>query len=403
MRWHDLLAGLDGSAGRRSRAHRGPGRRDRRRSPTTAGGSRPAPASPASRARRPTATSIAPEAVARGAVALLVERVLPARRRPGAGPDVPRPRSARWRRGSTATRRRRCGASASPAPTGKTTTTYLLDAIARAARATASASSAPSARASTARRRGRDVDAHDARGDRAPGPAGADARRGRGHGRDGGVVARARPAPGRRHAVRRRVLHQPEPRAPRRPRHARGVLRGEGAPVRRREFARAAAVNLDDPLRREHRATGRRDAGLDVWTYAHRRRSADLLAVDVELGGDGTRSRSSTGAPAHGRRVPPPARRPLQRRQRARRGRDRSRRGIPCDAVRSGLGEPARRARPDRAGRRRPAVHGARRLRPHARRARPGARRRPRARRAPGPGRGASSAAAATATRRSGR
>ncbi len=79
--------------------------------------------------------------------------------------------------------------------------------------------------------------AHHARGERAAGPARADARRGDDDGRDGGVVTRAAPAQSRRRAVRGGVLHQPESRAPRLPRFTRRVLRREGIAVHTRAYA----------------------------------------------------------------------------------------------------------------------------------------------------------------------
>ena len=49
---------------------------------------------------------------------------------------------------------------------------------------------------------------------------------------DGGVVARARPAPRDGHAIRRRGVHQPRPRPPRPARHDGGLLPGQGVAVR---------------------------------------------------------------------------------------------------------------------------------------------------------------------------
>jgi hypothetical protein len=50
--------------------------------------------------------------------------------------------------------------------------------------------------------------------------------------RDGGVVPRARLAPGRRDPVRRRHLHQPDTRPPRLPYGHGGLLRGEAPAIR---------------------------------------------------------------------------------------------------------------------------------------------------------------------------
>ena len=108
MRWHDLLAGLDVPGARRSRVTGDPTSRSTP-SPTTAAGSRPARASPASPARSTDGHEHAPDAVARGAVALLVERPLPLAVPQARVAERPRRRSARSRRASTATRRRRCG------------------------------------------------------------------------------------------------------------------------------------------------------------------------------------------------------------------------------------------------------------------------------------------------------
>ena len=106
---------------------------------------------------------------------------------------------------------------------GKTTTTYLLEAIADAAGDRTGVIGTVAARD---RRRGRCRRC-------TPRPRrpscrrslARDARRRRRDGRDGGVVARARPAPRRRDALRGGVLHQPLARPPRLPRHARRVLR----------------------------------------------------------------------------------------------------------------------------------------------------------------------------------
>ena len=63
---------------------------------------------------------------------------------------------------------------------------------------------------------------------------------------DGGVVARAGSAPRRRHAVRRRRVHQPRPRPPRLPRHDGALLRGQGRGCSRRRLAALGVVNADD-------------------------------------------------------------------------------------------------------------------------------------------------------------
>ena len=107
------------------------------------------------------------------------------------------------------------------------------------------------------------------------------------NGRDGGHVARARLRSRRRHVVRRRVLHQPQPRAPRRPRFVGGVLPGEARAVRPDRASPRCATNVDDPYGvrvREH-AVG---SDLDVWTYAVDDARADIGAADVVLGARGT-------------------------------------------------------------------------------------------------------------------
>ena len=60
----------------------------------------------------------------------------------------------------------------------------------------------------------------------------ADARGPTGRGGARGVQPRARPGSRRRHPLRRRRVHEPEPRAPRLPRHDGALLRREGRPLR---------------------------------------------------------------------------------------------------------------------------------------------------------------------------
>ena len=57
-------------------------------------------------------------------------------------------------------------------------------------------------------------------------------------------------APGRRHPVRGRGVHEPEPGPPRLPRHDGGLLRGQGPPVRARLSPTAPSSNLDSPYGR---------------------------------------------------------------------------------------------------------------------------------------------------------
>ncbi len=107
------------------------------------------------------------------------------------------------------------------------------------------------------RRRRAAEPAHDAGGDRAPVDARGDARLRRRDRGDGGVVPRARAAPGRCDALHRDVLHEPHARSPRLPRNDRGVLREQGAAV----HAGVHAPRRDQrrrPARRRARATSRR-------------------------------------------------------------------------------------------------------------------------------------------------
>ena len=212
-----------------------------------------------------------------------------------------------------------------------------------------------------------------------------------------------RPAPRRRRAVRGRVLHQPEPRAPRLPRYARRVLRGQGVAVHARAHAgrprststtRAASssrrvpratastcgrYSVDDAARRSRRDRRGVRRRCDA---RHDRRSAQRVPMRWSSSRSSARSTSPTRWPP-----PPPPGPP----------------GRPFDAVVVGSRRPAGRPRPHGAGRRRPALRGARRLRPHARRPRAGAGRRPTAGRGRRARSCACSAAAATATRGSAR
>lgn len=158
--------------------------------------------------------------------------------RGAAGAVRPRPAVGPPGRGGIGPRRDsgRCGPRASGDPSrhldvvgvtgtnGKTTVTHLLASVLDAARASdprardvfSGARTTPEApdlqhRLAEARR------------------AGARAARG-----DGGLVPRTGHAPGRRHPLRRRRLHEPQPRPPRPPRDDGVVLRGEGPAVRSR-------------------------------------------------------------------------------------------------------------------------------------------------------------------------
>ena len=147
-------------------------------------------------------------------------------------------RSARSPRRCTATRRRRCVSSASPAPTARPPP-------ARCSRRSCGPRAIP-----TECHRHAVGHAHHARGPRAAGAPGGDARRRRPVGGDGGVVARPRPAPRRRHPLRRGGVHQPRPRPPRPPRHA---SRSTSRPRRgcsSRNGPIVGVVNVDDPYGR---------------------------------------------------------------------------------------------------------------------------------------------------------
>ena len=230
---------------------------------------------------------------------------------------------------------------------GKTTTTYLLEAIARAARRRARAcigtvgariGDRDRCRPRTRRRRRPSC----RRCSRAMRDAGVDDRR------DGGVVARARPAPRRRHALRRGVLHEPLARPPRLPRHDRRVLRREGAAVRRRRSRDARRDHVDDPHGRALARRPRR-AGLDVWTFAIDDATADVHAPRcrarrrtarrstlVSTRDDEPRASSAHVAASDAFNVV----------NAARRGRDRARSaGFALDAIVAGLERADRRAR----------------------------------------------------------
>ena len=158
---------------------------------------------------------------------------------------------------------------------------------------------------------------HHARGARAAGPARGDARARRHRRRDGGVQPRAGAGPGRRHRLRRRRVHQPVPGPPRLPRRHGGLLRGQGAAVRRP--AERAVVVVDDEW-------GRRLADgspADGVTVSDRRRGRGTWrAVDIaerRRRQHRVPRRSGPGVDAADRLRDPG---PLQRRQRAARAGD---------------------------------------------------------------------------------
>jgi hypothetical protein len=89
-------------------------------------------------------------------------------------------------------------------------------------------------------------------------PGGATGR----HGGDGGVVARARAAPGRRHALRRRGVHEPRSRPPRPARTDGGVLPGQGVAVHARADGASAWSTPTTPRPAAARRRRRPDAHL---------------------------------------------------------------------------------------------------------------------------------------------
>ena len=88
-------------------------------------------------------------------------------------------------------------------------------------------------RADADRRPGRAQRADHPGGTRPAGAVRGDGRAGRPGGRDGGFLARARPAPGQRNRLRGRCFHQPEPGPPGLPPRHGELLRGQGHAVRR--------------------------------------------------------------------------------------------------------------------------------------------------------------------------
>ena len=273
---------------------------------------------------------------------------------------------------------------------GKTTTAFLLYSVLDAA------GRRPGLLGTVESRVGGDVAAgrpHDSRGDRPPADVPRDARRRRPQRRARGVLARVGAAPARPRPFRRARLHEPEPGSPRLPRVDGGLLRGQAEALRRR----CAASGRRQHRRRVGPAAGRGAGGRQPGAARHvrlRRRRRDPARA--------ARARR-VGREVHRRRdrdpLEPP--RPLQRRERARRGRGgdpaRRRRGRDRRRDRGASG----RAGAVRGRRRGAALHRRGRLRPQAGRARQrpadGARAGRRAASC------SSSAPAATATGRSGR
>ncbi len=231
----------------------------------------------------------APAAVAAGAAALLVERPLGL---PVAEVQVASVRAAMgpvaanaWGRPST-----KLAVLGVTGTNGKTTTTYLLEAIARAAGIRARRDRHDR---SPHRRRADPRRADDARGHRAAGPAGPHGRRRRRAGGHRGVVPRPGHAPGRRHPLRRRLLHQPLPRPPRLPRRpARTYFEAKALlfdPAR----TDAAATNLDDPHGVEI-ARRAEAAGLSVLGFGLEEPEAAVRAEALDAGPGGNRFRLVT-------------------------------------------------------------------------------------------------------------
>ena len=200
-----------------------------------------------------------------------------------------------------------------------------------------------------ARRRPRDRQrAHHARGDR---PARA-VRRGAGAGRrprrSWRCPATRWPRPGRRGALRRRRLHQLRPGPPRLPRRRRGLLRGQGAAVRRARARPRCSTSTTPALapaassRRTVTYSAAGDPARDLARRRTSRRRRVTASASPRIGPDGV-SQTAGVAPA----------RAAQRGQRAARARRAwSRSGVDAGVAAARRGRLPRRARPAGAGRR---------------------------------------------------
>ena len=209
----------------------------------------------------------APDAIAHGAVALVVERPLElgvpeikvpsvrAAMAPAAAAFYGDPTASLETVGVTGTN-------------GKTTTAFLVRALLEAA-----------GRADRSARHGHERDrwsraargADHARGYRPAANVPGDARRRRCGLRDGGLLARSRAPPGRRDPLRGGDLHEPDPGPSRLPRHDGGVLPGEAPAVRGRPAAESGDQRRR-PVRRAPR--GRDPGGCDVRDRVPRRPTA---------------------------------------------------------------------------------------------------------------------------------
>ena len=170
----------------------------------------------------------APDAVERGAVALVCQRPL--------GLGVPEvlvddvraamgPAAARFYGDPTA----ELDVVGVTGTNGKTTTAFLVRHLLEADGRRLRPAGDRQAGRGGARGGGR---AHHAGGDRPAGDLPRDARRRRLGLRDGGLLARARPGPRGRHPLRLPGVHQPHAGPPRLPRDDGVLLRGQAAPVR---------------------------------------------------------------------------------------------------------------------------------------------------------------------------
>ena len=295
----------------------------------------------------------APDAVSRGAAALVVARPLEL--------GVPEVQVEDVRAAMAVAAARFHGDPTARLPVvgitgtnGKTTTAFLVRALLEASgRQTGLLGTVTSVVAG----RGAPNGAHDAGGDRPPAHVPRDARRRRCRVRDGDLLARARAAPRRRDPRRGGGVHQPHTGPPRLPCVDGGVLPRQAAAVR----VSADRCSSDQQRRRVGPQAGR---GVPRQHDVRDRRARRLPRHRAR----GRLQRDRLHVRDARRRVPRarPAAGPLQRAQRAggvgggagagRRGRRAARGGARAGAL--------------RAGRRGPAVRRARGLRPHARLAR---------------------------------